>query len=208
MQDYPKQRFALARRDDVQIIREPGPLRSRYGFGRKTGCRDARDIVDVEDRGSSARCSEFKRAALGANMTGTSDLILAIVHHLLAFGLAAVLAAEFVLTAPGLTGAGLKRLQRLDRYYAALAGLLIVIGVLRVMYGGKGPDLYLASHAFWAKMAAFAAIGLLSIAPTVRILGWGLGAAGEGGCGLCGPGGGGAGAAEIFRGADCVVREH
>ncbi|MEO5773249.1 MAG: DUF2214 family protein [Sphingomicrobium sp.] len=106
-------------------------------------------------------------------MTGTTDLLLAIVHHLLAFGLAAVLAAEFVLTAPGLTGAGLKWLQRLDRYYGALAGLLIVIGVLRVIYGAKGPDFYLASHAFWAKMAAFAAVGLLSIAPTVWILGWG-----------------------------------
>jgi putative membrane protein len=54
-----------------------------------------------------------------------------------------------------------------------LAGLLIVVGVLRVLYGGKGAEFYVANTAFWAKMAAFAAVGLLSIAPTVRIIGWG-----------------------------------
>lgn len=106
-------------------------------------------------------------------MTGTTDLLLAIVHHLLAFSLAGVVAAEFACTSPGLTGAGLRRLQRIDRYYGALAVLLIVIGVLRVIYGGKGPDFYLASHAFWSKMAAFAGVGLLSIVPTMRIIGWG-----------------------------------
>jgi putative membrane protein len=105
-------------------------------------------------------------------MTGNTDLLLAMVHHLLAFALAGVLAAEIALTAPGLTGAGLKRLGRLDAYYGALAGLLIAIGVLRVIYGGKGPDFYIASHAFWAKMAAFIAVGLLSIPPTLRMGRW------------------------------------
>ena len=114
-------------------------------------------------------------------MTGPTDLLLAIVHHLLAFGLAAVLAAEFALVGAGLAGAALRRLQRLDRHYGALALLLIAVGVLRVIYGGKGADFYLASHAFWGKMAAFAAVGLLSIAPTVRILGWSRGAKADAG---------------------------
>ena len=106
-------------------------------------------------------------------MTGTTDLLLAILHHLLAFSLAAILAAEIAIASPGLTGAQLKRLQRIDGYYGALAALLIVVGVLRVIYGGKGPDFYLASHAFWAKMAAFLGVGLLSIPPTVRYIRWG-----------------------------------
>ncbi|HYI42850.1 MAG TPA: DUF2214 family protein [Sphingomicrobium sp.] len=114
-------------------------------------------------------------------MTGTSDLALAIIHHLLAFGLAGILAAEIAVAGAGLTGAGLKRLQRLDRHYGALAGLLVIVGVLRVLYGGKGPDFYVSSHAFWAKMAAFAAVGLLSIAPTVRIIGWGKSAKADAG---------------------------
>ena len=106
-------------------------------------------------------------------MTGTTDLLLAIVHHLLAFSLAAILAAELAVTSPGLAGDRLRRLQRLDRHYGALAVLIIAVGVLRVIYGGKGPDFYLASHAFWAKMAAFALVGLLSIPPTVRYIRWG-----------------------------------
>jgi putative membrane protein len=101
------------------------------------------------------------------------DLPLAILHHLLAFGLLGVLAAEAAITAPGLAGARLRRLQQLDRSYGLLAGLPVVVGVLRVLYGGKGPEFYVANTAFWAKMAAFAAVGLLSIAPTVRIIGWG-----------------------------------
>jgi putative membrane protein len=101
------------------------------------------------------------------------DLPLAILHHLLAFGLLGVLAAEAAITAPGLAGGRLKRLQVLDRCYGILAGLMVVVGVLRVLYGGKGPEFYVANTAFWAKMAAFAAVGLLSIAPTVRIIGWG-----------------------------------
>ena len=117
-------------------------------------------------------------------MTGTTDLLLAILHHLLAFSLAAILAAEVAIAAsgtsgPGLTGAQLKRLRRIDGFYGALAGLLILIGVLRVIYGGKGPDFYLASHTFWAKMAAFAGVGLLSIPPTLRYMSWGKSAKGD-----------------------------
>jgi putative membrane protein len=46
-----------------------------------------------------------------------TDLPLAIFHHLLAFGLLGVLAAEMAITTPGIGGARLKRLQQLDRSY-------------------------------------------------------------------------------------------
>jgi putative membrane protein len=45
--------------------------------------------------------------------------------------------------------------------------------VLRLIHGFKGPDFYLPNPVFWAKMAAFLAVGLLSIPPTLRILAWG-----------------------------------
>ncbi len=107
------------------------------------------------------------------------DLTLAALHHLLAFALLGVLTAETATTVPGLTGGRLTRLQRLDRMYGLLAVLLIVVGVLRVLYGGKGAEFYMVSPAFWVKMAAFLGVGLLSIPPTVRIIGWGRRAAGE-----------------------------
>jgi putative membrane protein len=102
-----------------------------------------------------------------------TDLILAIAHHLLAFGLAAILFAQYALVQPGLAGAALRRVRMFDRCYGLFAALLIVIGVLRVIYGFKGPDFYMANPGFWAKMAAFAAVGLLSIPPTLRFLAWG-----------------------------------
>ena len=101
-----------------------------------------------------------------------SDLGFAIAHHLLAFSLAAVLAAEVAFTVPGMTGPRLRTLQRLDRWYGGLAGLLLLVGTLRVIYGGKGTDFYTANPVFWAKMAAFAAVALLSIPPTLRIMRW------------------------------------
>lgn len=102
----------------------------------------------------------------------TTDLSLAILHHLLAFSLAGLLFAQYAIVRPGLSGAALRRVAIFDRFYGAFAGLLIAVGVLRVIYGLKGPDFYLESWSFWAKMAAFLAVGLLSIPPTLRIIAW------------------------------------
>lgn len=109
------------------------------------------------------------------------DLTLATLHHLIAFVLFGILAAEAGIAVPGLSGSRLRTLQRLDGMYGLLAGLLIVVGVLRVLYGGKGAEFYLASAAFWVKMAAFLGVGLASIPPTLRIIGWGRRARGDAG---------------------------
>jgi len=102
----------------------------------------------------------------------TTDLLLAIAHHLLAFGLLAILVTEFNMLRPGLAAADLKRLGIVDGHYGAVAGLLIVVGVCRVFFGIKGAAYYGENPWFWAKMASFAAVGLLSAAPTVRIIRW------------------------------------
>ena len=101
-----------------------------------------------------------------------NDLLLAILHHFLDFALAAVLAVEFATVRPGIGAAEIERLGTLDRFYGAIAGLIIVIGVLRVNFGAKGPEYYLANHAFWGKMIAFIVVGLLSVPPTLRFIAW------------------------------------
>ncbi len=101
-----------------------------------------------------------------------TDLILAIVHHLLIFMLLAVLVIELTLTRDGLTPAGLQRLTRIDMGYGLLAGAIIVIGVLRVHFGLKGASYYLHNLFFWLKMAAFLGVGLLSVPPTLTFLKW------------------------------------
>lgn len=101
-----------------------------------------------------------------------TDLVLAIAHHLLAFALAGVIAAELVLIRPGLSGRALAMLARIDAAYGGLAMLLILIGASRVYFGLKSWEFYVYNPTFWAKMAAFAVVGLLSIVPTIRILRW------------------------------------
>ena len=101
-----------------------------------------------------------------------TDLILAILHHLLIFALAAVIAAELVLVRPGLKTETVGRLARIDGAYGMIAILIILIGIGRVFFGLKGWEYYIYYWAFWAKMAAFAAVGLLSIRPTMRFIRW------------------------------------
>lgn len=100
------------------------------------------------------------------------DLWLAIVHHLLAFGLVTTVAMELVLTKPGLDGPVLKRLGGIDAGYGLMALLILGVGIARVYWGGKGEAYYAGNHWFWAKMAAFGVAGLLSMVPTLAFLRW------------------------------------
>jgi putative membrane protein len=100
------------------------------------------------------------------------DALWAVAHHGLVFPLVALLAAELVLLAGPLDEARLRQLARVDGAYGAAAGLLLLAGGLRAVYGAKGWDFYAGQPMFWLKMALFLAIGLLSIAPTVRIARW------------------------------------
>jgi putative membrane protein len=102
-----------------------------------------------------------------------TDLLLAIVHHLIVFGLAAVLAAELALMRPAaMSPHTVRLLGRFDAAYGVMALAILVVGFLRVKYGAKGPAFYMHNPVFWAKIAAFAVVGLVSIRPTLRILAW------------------------------------
>jgi len=101
-----------------------------------------------------------------------TDLILAIAHHLSVFTLAGLLVAEVVLLRPNLGPERIRQLSAIDMAYGAVAMLIIVVGVLRVIFGDKGADYYLHNWAFWLKMAAFVLVGLLSVPPTLAIVGW------------------------------------
>lgn len=100
------------------------------------------------------------------------DLVLASAHHLAVFTLVAIFAAEFALVRPGLAGARIGQVARLDAAYGAVAGLVIAVGVMRVFFGAVDPAYYLGNHAFWGKMAAFTIMGLLTIQPTLAIRRW------------------------------------
>ena len=101
-----------------------------------------------------------------------TDAVLAILHHLLVFAMAIVLTMEIMVTRRDMGSARVTYLSRLDIAYGAIGAGIILVGIGRVVWGLKGPEYYLVNEFFWAKMAAFAGVGLLSIRPTLAILRW------------------------------------
>ncbi|HKA42774.1 MAG TPA: DUF2214 family protein [Burkholderiales bacterium] len=99
--------------------------------------------------------------------------LFAFLHHLAAFTLVAALVVEFVLIRGQLTVERARSLQLADAAIGAAAGVVLVIGLLRVFYFEKGAAYYFHSGPFIAKLSLFVMVALLSIYPTVKFLSWG-----------------------------------
>lgn len=102
----------------------------------------------------------------------TSDIALALLHHLFVFSLVAVLFAEYVLAGGPPDAARMHLLGWLDSGYGALAMGILAVGFARAAHGAKGWAFYADNPVFWSKIAVFALIGLLSAVPTVRFIRW------------------------------------
>ena len=100
------------------------------------------------------------------------DFLLASTHHVLVVGLVAMLAAQMALLRDAPSATAVQRLSRLDRGYGGIAGLLLVIGLLRVFRGIKGEAFYLHNPWFHAKLGAFLLAALLSVVPTLAFARW------------------------------------
>ena len=101
-----------------------------------------------------------------------NSAIMAFLHHLAAFTLVGTLIYEHTAFRKDITFAEARRLQRMDLVYGISAGVVLIIGLLRVFYFEKGAPFYAQNLFFWTKMAGFALVALLSIYPTVRFLSW------------------------------------
>src|SRR6516225_6837854 len=100
------------------------------------------------------------------------SMLFAFLHHVCAFTLVAAVAIEFTLIRQELTLASARRLQVTDIVHGIAAGLLFIIGLLRVFYFEKGASYYFQSYAFLTKFSLFIIIGLLSIIPTLEFVSW------------------------------------
>jgi putative membrane protein len=100
------------------------------------------------------------------------NTLFAFLHHVAAFTLAATLALEFVLLRQELNVANARRILASDAIYGMSAGLLIIVGLLRVFFFEKGAYYYFHSGPFIAKLALFVVVGLLSIYPTLEFIAW------------------------------------
>lgn len=98
--------------------------------------------------------------------------LFAFLHHLAAFTLVSALAIEFVLIRQEMDLANARRLMLIDGIFGASAGILLVVGLLRVFFFEKGSAYYFSSHAFLGKLGLFIVVGLLSAIPTIEFLKW------------------------------------
>lgn len=96
----------------------------------------------------------------------------AFLHHLAAFALVSALVVELMLLKDALDFKAARRLQIADRIYGLSAGIVLLVGLLRVFYFEKGTGYYFQSAPFIGKFALFIFVGLLSIYPTVKVLSW------------------------------------
>jgi putative membrane protein len=90
----------------------------------------------------------------------------------MAFTLTACLVYEFIAYRKNLSMEEVRRIQRVDLTYGISAGLLLIIGVLRVLFFEKGVNFYVHNPFFWVKMAAFVIVAFLSVDPTIRFIRW------------------------------------
>ena len=79
----------------------------------------------------------------------TTDLSLAIAHHLLIFLLAGVLAFEIGVIRPSMKREDVLRVASVDNWYGILAVAILVVGFSRAIYAAKGWAYYQANGFFW-----------------------------------------------------------
>lgn len=98
--------------------------------------------------------------------------LIAYLHFLSAFGIAATLFYEWFTFSRTPTALEAKRLALADRWYGIFATLILVVGFTRAASFEKGWSFYLHSPFFHLKLTLFILIGLISIYPTIRFIRW------------------------------------
>jgi putative membrane protein len=98
--------------------------------------------------------------------------LFAFLHHIAAFTLFAALVLELVLVREPPTLATARRLQVADMVFGIAAGVVLIVGFLRVFHFEKGAYYYFHTWTFMTKLSLFIVVGLISIIPTLEFLSW------------------------------------
>ena len=101
-----------------------------------------------------------------------TDALLAYFHFAAIFTMIWFLSKEWTLLRAGAGALDVERIARADAGYGALAGIVLLSGALRAVYGLKGWAFYAHNPAFHLKVTLFVLVGLLSILPTRAFLRW------------------------------------
>ena len=100
------------------------------------------------------------------------NTLFAFLHHVAAFMLVGSLAIEHSLIRLKLDRHVAQKLQRADIIFGICAGIILVVGLIRVFHFEKGASYYFHSIPFMIKIALFILMGLLSIYPTIQFISW------------------------------------
>ncbi len=101
----------------------------------------------------------------------TPEIIFRYLHFIAIFGIVGTLVSEHLLLKPEITRSEIGRLAKIDAFYGLSALALLGVG-LTLWFGGVGKpaEFYSKNWIFHTKLTCFAAIGLLSIYPTIYFI--------------------------------------
>ena len=103
----------------------------------------------------------------------TLEAVLAAIHLVAILTLVVFLSSEAALCrVEWMNAAVVRRLSRLDLIYGIAAGVLLLSGVARVVWGAKGMGWYISQPLFHLKMTLFVTAALLSIKPSLDFRRW------------------------------------
>lgn len=97
---------------------------------------------------------------------------MAYLHYLSIILIAGFLVGELVMCREGMTTDQARRIASIDAVFFAAALAALATGLLRLFFYAKGVSFYTGNPAFWAKMALYVIIAVISITPTRTFLRW------------------------------------
>ena len=100
------------------------------------------------------------------------DAVFAYLHFVAIFALVWFLAKQWTLLKAGADQLDLRRLALADAGFGISAGMVLLAGASRLIWGAKPWAFYAHNPIFHTKMALFVAVGLISIVPTRAFLRW------------------------------------
>ena len=102
-----------------------------------------------------------------------SIVVLPWIHYIAVWLMTGTLVSELYLLKIGSsTASAIRLLPRVDRLYGIMAGVVLISGLARVWYGGKGSSYYWHNGAFHGVLGLFALAAVVSIVPTIRYIRW------------------------------------
>lgn len=100
------------------------------------------------------------------------DAFLSLAHWWMVLAMTLSLGVELALCRGSLDRPAVARLTLADGLYGLSAGLVLIAGTARVIFGAKGWAFYVANPVFWTKIGLFTLIAILSVRPTFTFLRW------------------------------------